>query len=62
MMEPDLFKDMQKFTDARAGAWPKKVAKALAAEAERCIVYHPRKRAAMRDVVPQLVVLSPACT
>ena len=62
MMEPDLFKDMQKFTDARAGTWPKKVVKALAAVGERCIEYHPRKRAAMRDVVLQLVALSPACT
>ena len=51
---------MQKFTDARAGTWPKKFVKALAAVAERCIVYHPRKRAAVRDVVPQLVALSPS--
>ena len=62
MMEPDLFKDMQKFTDARAGAWPKKVVKVLAAVAERCIEYHPRKRAAVRDVVSQLAALSPART
>jgi hypothetical protein len=60
MMEPDLFKDMQQFTDTRAGAWPKKVVKALAAVAERCIMYHPRKRAAVRDVVSQLAALSAA--
>jgi serine/threonine protein kinase len=57
--EPDLFEDMQQFTDARAGAWPAAVVEGLAAVAKECICMHVRNRAAVRDVIPRLDGLVP---
>ena len=51
--EPDLFEEMMHFVDPRAGQWPPPVVEGLAAVAELCIQFHARKRASVRDVVPQ---------
>jgi serine/threonine protein kinase len=55
--EPDLFEEMMHFVDPRAGQWPPPVVEGLAAVAELCIQFHARKRASVRDVVPQLDAL-----
>jgi hypothetical protein len=60
--EPDLFAEMHQYVDARAGvgAWPPGVVGRLAGIAERCIAYHPRRRAAVRGVVDELEELAQA--
>jgi hypothetical protein len=51
---PELFEDMQRFADARAGAWPAAVVTELAAVAEQCIAYHARARPTASELVPRL--------
>ena len=48
---PELFTEMERFVDARAGAWPAETITALAALAEECISYHARARPTAREVV-----------
>ena len=49
MEDPDLYAQMQKHSDARAGAWPADVVGGLAAVTERCIAYHAGARGRARD-------------
>jgi hypothetical protein len=56
MEEPDLYQEMQQHVDGRPGAgeWPPAVVGRLSAVTERCIAYHARARAAVRDVLEEL--------
>jgi pto-interacting protein 1 len=54
---PELFTEMERFVDARAGAWPAETVTALAALAEECISYHARARPTAREVVCGLEAL-----
>jgi serine/threonine protein kinase len=53
----DFFDHMQDHTDARAGAWPKKVVKTLAGVAKGCSDYRPRDRATVQKVLPKVRAL-----
>jgi hypothetical protein len=55
--DPDLFKDMARYVDPRAGKWPAVTVKALAAIAEQCIAFHARSRPTAYEVVPKLEAL-----
>ena len=55
--EPDLFTDMGRHVDAKAGDWPVATVEALAAVAEKCISIHARTRPHAREVVPRLEAL-----
>jgi hypothetical protein len=55
--EPDLFADMARYADPRAGEWPAATVAALAAIAEQCIAYHVRSRPAANAVVARLEAL-----
>jgi serine/threonine protein kinase len=55
--EPEMFAEMSRFVDARAGKWPVAIVAALAAIAEQCISYYASVRPPAREVIPKLEVL-----
>ena len=55
--EPDLFADMARYADRRAGQWPAATVTALAAIAEQCISFHARSRPHANEVAPRLEAL-----
>jgi serine/threonine protein kinase len=55
--EPDLFPEMQRYVDGRAGAWPPAVVTELAAAAEQCMSHHARVRPTASQVIRRLEAL-----
>ena len=59
---PELFTEMPRFMDARAGAWPARVVSDLGGLAQQCISYHARERPAAVAVVARLEAVLEATT
>ena len=55
--EPDLFADMARYVDRRAGQWLEANVTELAAIAEQCVSFHARSRPHAHEVVPRLEAL-----
>jgi hypothetical protein len=54
---PDFFKCAYRLADTRAGEWPARASKGLAAVAERCCELRVHDRATVRAARPQLEAL-----
>ena len=59
MDEADLFEELHRHTDCKAGVWPEAAVAELAWVAESCIAYHVSRRAFVHDMVGRLEALVP---